>query len=108
MSSSGWVLGAGLDQALTLAARPAVLDLRHLLRHAPAHPLQRAGLVVVIDEPALPRVLGVEAADEFVALRHLALEDPAHVALVADDVGREEQEQVGLLLLGALAAEQPA
>src|SRR5438552_1551407 len=68
---------------------------------------ERAQLARVVDLALVPGFLAVEALYEFGALGHLALEDPPVVALVADDVGREEEEKIGLGLLGGLVAEEP-
>src|SRR5258708_1184393 len=109
LTSSGFLpLRLRPDQPLAGRAGSAVLDLAQLFLDAPAHACERAGLAVVVDESPLLGVAVVEAAHELLALRHLALEDAAHVALIADDVRREEEKQIRLLLLGALAPEQPA
>src|SRR5205085_11568580 len=96
------------DDALVTGARPAVLDLGQLLTHAVGEPGQRPRFLVVVDDGFVRRFVAVEALHELLPLRHLPFENPSIIALIADDVGRQEEEQVGLGLLGALVAEQPA
>ena len=61
-----------------------------------------------VDEGLVVRAGLVEALHELFALAYLALKDGAEVGLALDDVGREKKQKVGLGLLGALGAEEPA
>src|SRR5207245_7400639 len=99
---------AGPDHPLIGASRTAVLVPVQLLLHTPPHPRERARLAVVIDGGLVLRLLPVEPLHELRALRHLALEDAPVVALIADDVRGEEQQEIRLRLLGGLVAEEPA
>src|SRR5512140_3506023 len=96
------------DHPLVVAPGSTVLELAQLLRDAAAHARERTRLAVVVDRGQVLRIVAVEPLHELGPLAHLPLEDAAVVALVADDVGREEEQQVRLLALGALVAEEPA
>src|SRR5262249_26246570 len=66
----------------------------------------RSRLSAEIDRHVVTGHLAVKQLDELLPLLHLPLEDPAKIALVLDDVGGEEEKQVGLHLLAGLIAEQ--
>ncbi len=94
-----------LSRALPAAA---VLDLVLLGPQIDGHARERPALAGVVHWHPVLRAVAVELLDELPALRHLALEDVPEVILVPDDVGGQEQEQVHLLLLGGVVAEEPA
>src|SRR5467141_4134890 len=86
-SRSPWLRSGARPEHRGRRSRPC-----SALPRRPYATCQGTGLAVVVDEPALLGVAVVEAADELLALGHLALEDAAHVALVPDDVRREEEQ----------------
>src|SRR3989475_786707 len=105
----GWSITlAGPDHPLIGTARTAVLVPVKLLLHTPSHAREGARLAVVFDGGLVLRLLAIEPLHELRALSHLALEDAPVVALIADDVRGEEQQEIRLRLLGGLAAEEPA
>src|SRR5437868_3235456 len=86
----------GADHPLIGRAGAAVLRLAELHIDAAAHPRERSQLARVVDLVRVARLLAVEALHELGALGHLALEDAPVVALIADDVRSEEQQQIRL------------
>ena len=66
------------------------------------------GLAVEVHRDVVAGQLAVELLNEFLPLGHLALEDAAEVARVSDDVGRQEEQQVGLDVLLRRLAEKDA
>ncbi|EAU62142.1 hypothetical protein STIAU_4537 [Stigmatella aurantiaca DW4/3-1] len=102
----GRALLGGADHPLAHAARAPILRLHLLAQHRLVHPRQRARLAAEVDGHVVAWHLAVELLHELLPLLHLALEDGAEVALVADDVGRQEQQQVRLRLAAGGLPEQ--
>src|SRR5712692_8625868 len=98
----------GHDHPLVGRPGAAVLGARQLRLHAAPQPGEHARLALVVDGLLVAFFGPVEPLHELGPLRHLALEDAPVVALVADDVGGQEEEKVGLGAGRVLAAEEPA
>src|SRR6266851_2441913 len=98
----------GHDHPLVGRAGAAVLGARQLRLQAAPQPGEHACLALVVDGLLVAFVGPVEPLHELGPLRHLALEDAPVIALIADDVGGQEEEQVGLGASRVLAAEEPA
>src|SRR6266851_1049864 len=101
--------GPGATRGLLGTGRRALLfrhERRGRRRPVPGLGLRRRLAARGHDHPLVGRagaaVLGARQ------LRHLALEDAPVIALIADDVGGQEEEQVGLGASRVLAAEEPA
>src|SRR6266852_6619824 len=98
----------GHDHPLVGRSGAALLGPRELGPHAVPQPGEHADLAFVVDGLLVPFVGPVEPLHELRPLRHLALEDAPVVALVADDVGGQEQQKIGLGAGRILAPEEPA
>ncbi len=83
------LLGLGLDAGLLLLRQHVLPDVLDQAVRAPVVARGRPRRRVVEDEVAI---------DELLPLLHLALEDGAQIVLVADDVGREHEQEVALRL----------